>query len=96
MERRGGDVRHGGGGDWQARHRLVHRGVRCQWCGPRVLPALDMVAWCCVGAGTISLAALWWMWPGLLPSPGTYWRGFVLSGIAVVAGVAAVWVKWAR
>lgn len=51
-------------------------------------PRATWWAWLCIAAGIVSLAAFAWIWPGLLPSPGTYWRGMVLSAVAMVpAGI---------
>jgi hypothetical protein len=47
-------------------------------------PRQTVWAWLCLAAGVVSLAAFAWIWPGLLPTPGTYWRGVVLSAVAMV------------
>jgi hypothetical protein len=46
-----------------------------------------------VAAGAVSLLTFAVLWPGMLPGPGEFWRGPVISGLAVLAGVSLIGVN---
>lgn len=45
---------------------------------------LPVAGYLLAGASVLSLAAFWWMWPGLEPEPGDYWRGPVISAVGLL------------
>lgn len=50
-----------------------------------VIPALLRFAGSLTGAASVvSLGAMWWMWPGLTPTPEHFWRGPVISGACLL------------
>jgi hypothetical protein len=49
-----------------------------------------------VAAGTVSLLTFVLLWPGMLPGAGEFWRGPVISGLAVLAGGSLIWVNRRR
>jgi hypothetical protein len=46
-----------------------------------------------IAAGVVSLLTFLLLWPGMLPGPEEFWRGPVISGLAVLAGGSLVWLN---
>jgi hypothetical protein len=44
-----------------------------------------------IGAGVVSLVTFLVLWPGMMPGPEEFWRGPVISGLAVLAGGSLIW-----
>jgi hypothetical protein len=46
-----------------------------------------------VAAGVVSLVTFLVLWPGMLPGADEFWRGPVISALAVLAGASLIWAR---